>query len=216
MLSANSNNILKLASILAVVTLICSCYSTVCPGYPDEYMNWMPYRSAMNISFTDETETIRLHVGETYRSLPHKTSSWIIEPFCLIEATANISGDAGSPEIKIHSMYMYDPREEADYNYSISGNTIRDADGNILYSGFASFNFQSRDNEITTDYYITADLLASYYNGHKEYTNVLKLENDTTLNYYKPWVYQVYIAENVGIIQFTELRSKKVWSLIEE
>jgi hypothetical protein len=59
-------------------------------------------------------------------------------------------------------------------------------------------------------------LLTSFYNGYKDYANVLKLESDTVLSYYKPWVYQVWIAESAGIIQFIELKTKKVWSLIEE
>ncbi len=195
---------------------LAGCYRTNCPGYPDEYMKWIPYMSGAGITFTDGTDTMRLYVTEAYRSKPHKEATWIIEPFCYVEAYTILSGDTALPEIIVHSLYMNDPNEMAEYNYTFNGNSIRDADNNILYYGYAGFSFQATQNKITVNYHEPVSLLTSFYNGYKDYANVLKLESDTVLNYYKPWVYQVWIAESVGIIQFSELKTKKVWSLIEE
>lgn len=208
--------LLRIICLLTWILIFSGCHRTTCPGYPDEYMKWIPYTSASKILFTDGSETIMLRVGETFRSEPYEASSWILEPFCDVNATASISGDTALPEIMIRSMYINDPVDEADYIYTIEGNTIRDADYNILYAGWADFSFQVREDEISVYFPHTVSLMASYFNGYKEYYNVLKLENDTALNYYKPWVYQVYIAENIGVIQFRELKNKKVWSLIEE
>jgi hypothetical protein len=178
-------------------------------------MNWIPYESGVNVSFTDGTDTLRLSVKEVYRSAPYKSESWIIERSCYSDAQAFISGDTAYPEINVLSMNISDPSEMADYSYSLTGSTVKDADGNILISGWSTFSFQLIDNKITIEHYKPVDLMASYNNGYKEYANVLRLDADTSLNYYKPWVYRVYIAENVGLIQFTELRSEKTWSLDE-
>jgi len=202
--------------LLTWILLLSGCYRTNCPGYPDEHMNWIPYVSGSEILFTDGSGIIMLHVEETFRSEPYKTSSWIIEPYCHSDAIAQISGNPPLPEIMVYSMSLNDQVKEADYTYTIRGDDVRDADNNILYSGSADFSFQAREGKITVNFYKTVDLLDSFDNGYKEYDNVLKLEKDTALNYYKPWVYQVWIAESVGIIQFRELKTKKVWSLIEE
>ena len=112
---------LRITLLLTSILMLSGCHRTNCPGYPDEYMNWIPYVSGSKILFTDGSDIIMLSVGETVRSEPYKASSWIIEPFCHSDASAHISGNPDLPEIMIHSMYLIDQAEEADYNYTIRG-----------------------------------------------------------------------------------------------
>jgi hypothetical protein len=189
----------------AVLLLFCGCNRINCPGYENEYLNWIPYEEGDSIYFTDGTDTLKLRVNETYRSDAYKEHSWIIERSCYIEANASVSGDPDSVSITTSGFYTSDENFPKNYRYDISYNI-----------GSAFFDFQTLDNKITIDYGITVDLLNSFNNGFKDYTNVLKLEQDTTYPWGKPLIYQIYIVESVGIIQFKEPENQRTWSLMEK
>jgi hypothetical protein len=128
-----------------------------------------------------------------------------MERSCYVEANASVSGDPDSVSIKAISNYTSEETFPIAYRYIISYN---------IASAF--FDFQAWDNKVTTDYSITVDLLNSFNNGFKDYPNVLKLDQDTTYPWGKPLIYEIYIAESVGIIQFKESGNKRIWSLMEK
>jgi hypothetical protein len=189
----------------AVLILVLGCNRIDCPGYENEYLNWIPYEQGDSIYFTDGNDTLKLRVNETYRSKAYKEHSWIIERSCYIEANASLSGDPDSVSISTSGFYISEENFPIEYRYNISYNI-----------GSASFDFQAWDNRITIDYGITVDLLNSFNNGFKNYANVLKLEQDTTYPWGKPVIYQIYFAELVGIIQFKEPGNQRTWSLMEK
>jgi hypothetical protein len=57
------------------------------------------------------------------------------------------------------------------------------------------------------------EILSSYDNGYKIFSDVLKIENDTLFSYKQ--IYQIYIAKNIGFIQIKDRFNHKTWSLIE-
>lgn len=173
------------------------------PRYENEFLNWIPYEESDSVCFTDGTDTLKLRVNETYRSVAYKEHSWIIERSCYVEANASASGEPDSVSITILSFYVSDENSPVAYRYIIS-----------YKIGSAFFEFQALDNKITIDYGITVDLLNSFNNGFNDYSNVLKLDQDTTYPWGKPLIYEIYIAESVGIIQFKEAGNQRTWSLI--
>lgn len=188
---------------LAVLLSACGCNRIDCPGYENEYLNWIPYEESDSIYFTDGTDTLKLRVNETYRSVAYKEQPWIIERSCYVEANASVSGDPDSVSITATSYYTSEENFPIVYRYVISYNI-----------GSAFFDFQAWDNKVTIDYSITVDLLNSFNNGFKDYPNVLKLDQDTTYPWGKPLIYEIYIAESVGIIQFKESGNQRIWSLM--
>jgi hypothetical protein len=188
---------------LAVLLSVCGCNRIDCPGYQNEYLNWSQYEQSDSIYFTDGTDTLKLRVNETYRSVAYKEHSWIIERSCYVEANASVSGDPDSVSITTSSFYTSEENFPIVYRYIISYNI-----------GSAFFDFQALDNKVTLDYSIPVDLLNSFNNGFKDYPNVLKLDQDTTYPWGKPLIYEIYIAESVGIIQFKESGNQRIWSLM--
>lgn len=197
---------MKIFSLLTIILVISGCHRAQCPGYPDKYLNWIPYKQGDSAFFTDGTDTLKLLVNETYKSGTYKQRIvWNLEFPCQSSASAYISGDSYSHQIRINSEQIVTSEEpEMFYNYAISINS----------NDWSVFNFYVRNNEIATDFSrIPAQLLLSYNNGYKEYTNVLKLEMDTAGWLNPKMIYKLYIAESVGIIQFTETINHKIWSL---
>lgn len=200
---------MKISGFLTCIILIFGCHRAECRGYPEEYLNWIPYKLGEGASFTDGKDTLNLLVYETYKSRAYKQHAvWNMEIPCEINALAYISGDSNSHQIRIESE-LNDIPDEPDifYNYAISVNK----------NDWSAFSFYVNNHDITVGPGRTpAQLLLSYYNRYKEYSNVLKLEMDT-VNWLNPkMIYQIYIAESVGIIQFAETKNHKIWSLIGE
>ena len=197
---------LKIFGLLVGIISFTGCYRTECPAYPDEYLNWIPYKLGGSAYFTDGKDTFKLYVRETYKSGAYKQHSiWNMEFPCDISAEAYISGESNSSQIMVNSEHHDVPDEPAIfYNYSISVNN----------NDWSDFNFSVTDYDITTDHGVTpVQLLDNYNNGYKDYSNVLKLEMDT-VNWLNPkMIYIIYVAESVGIIQFTETLNHKTWSL---
>jgi hypothetical protein len=194
---------MKITGYLAVLILITGCYRNECPGYPDKYLNWIPYKEGDSIFFTDGTYTFKLFVEESYKTSAFKEQTWIIEKDCFGEARVSVSGDSASPGIREYSIFQGNSDQYISYFFDIS------------YNGWTHFVIHVRNNDITAGYgHLPQTLLPSYYNGYKEYSDVLKLDLDTLPPYAVIPVYQVYIAESVGIIQFKERKNHKIWSLI--
>jgi hypothetical protein len=196
---------MKILVFLTCIILLFGCHRAECPGYSEEYLNWIPYKLSEGASFTDGNDTLNLLVYETYKSGAYKQHSvWNMEIPCEINALAYISGDSNSHQIRIDSESI--PNEpDIFYNYAISVNK----------NDWSAFSFYVKSNDIAAGPARTpVPLLLSYCNGYKEYSNVLKLAMDT-VNWLNPkMIYQIYIAESVGIIQFTETKNHKIWSLI--
>ena len=115
-------HILKNISLLTIIFLLSGCHRTVCPGYPEEYLNWMPYKSGDNASFTDGKNTIELFVNETYRSGDYKQHKvWNMEFPCDMDARVILSGASNPNQILINREKRDIPDESGIfYNYALS------------------------------------------------------------------------------------------------
>jgi hypothetical protein len=191
---------MKTIGYLALVFLIIGCKEYECPAYPEEFLTWMPYNKGENLYFISGIDSLKLKVSETYRSGPHTSQTQFFKEFCRIEARVAILNESGSQIISQNSFY-------------------NDEAGHVTYDlnlfNFTSFaTFQIKNGIITTGYgQLPTNLLNEYSNGLNNYNNVLILNIDT-LNYNLSSVYQIYIAESIGIIQMNERKTKKKWCRI--
>ena len=177
---------------------------TDCPPYSEEYLNWMPYQQGERFSFTDGEDTFKLNVDETFRSSAYTiTQPMIAKKPCEADAYARISGDSFLPKIEVVGTYRSNI-EPGQITYVIE----------FLNSEYSTFIFIF-ENETFYDISLMDTLLKSYDNGYEQYNNVLKLESDTTVLHHQQ-IYQVCVAESVGIIQFKDIKNHKTWSLVEE
>jgi hypothetical protein len=66
---------------------------------------------------------------------------------------------------------------------------------------------------------IKSEIISSFLINNKIYQNVAKLEldtiNDGSINWRKPDIWKVYIADSIGIIQFEDCKSGKIWKIIK-
>lgn len=192
----------KTIGYLIFAFIIIGCANKDCPGYPEELLKWMPYSKGENLIFISGVDSLKLKVSETFRSSPHSAQSIYFNKYCRIEASITILNDSESQIISQRSIYSED-----------TGQATFDLD---LFNFTSYATFQIKNGVITTGLgQLPATLLNSYNNGFKDYDNVLVIDVDT-LNYRLSSVYQIYIAESIGVIQIKERKNYITWCLIEE
>jgi hypothetical protein len=170
----------------------------------------MPYKLGDKFSFSDGTSTIQLKVDEAYKSNAHtQRKGWAGYKMCTVEARARMTSNTFLPEIEYRSYFPYPaPNSDGDID-----TVCVDYEMLFLSSNeWSGFVFEIRAGQVLNK----IPLLNSYNNGYKEYFNVMKLEHDTlniSIGSISP-IFQVYIAESVGIIQFKDRKNNKTWSFI--
>ena len=194
---------------LTIILLISSCYQKInCPGYPEKYLVWMPYIKGEEFSLTNGIDKVQLKVESvditkayTKECLKNWECSCDCSARCTITSTSyfspiNISCDA----------YSYG----ADITFGFQTN-----------SGYNILQFRDNNGGSFVTYwpYQNTEFLNSYDNGYKIFNDVIKIESDTLLLpeilLSEEQIYQIYIAKEVGIIQFKDRFNNKTWSLIE-
>jgi hypothetical protein len=185
---------MKILRYIMIILLVAGCGKTHCPGYIEEYNNWIPYKQGDKLSFTDGKDTFNLKVDTAYRSTNYTQSSWPIDQACQAQADVNISGDTILPKISESCIVEIIGQTEKYYRIS------------FYCHENSFFSFDIKDLEKPTG------LLTNYDNGYSEYLNVLKLEIDTLT--IPQQIYLVYFAESIGIVQFLDRFNHKTWSLI--
>lgn len=193
----------------SLILLVTGCIGeTHCPAFQEKYLNWIPNKMSENLKFTDGSDTINFLIAEAQMS---KANSF--PDNCLCECGANaffrtttestnnltISGEAYGSDSLIYFYYF------TTCIYSgINDSTLQD-DG---------FSFEIKhDKVLISDSIPYVIPIAKFNNGTKNYSNVLKLENDTSDKKCRIW--QVYVADSIGIIQFSDRISMKTWKLVE-
>jgi hypothetical protein len=203
---------IKATGILTLMLLMTGCgEKTPCSAYPEKYLSWMPFQIGDKYSFTDGTSTFQLNVDEVYKTDAYtQKQKWPMDRMCEAEAYAKMTGIPFLSKIEFKSS-LPEPQS----------NSRGDIDTSFVYfmiiflsEEWSEFGFSIRDGQISNTIYFSTPipLLSSFNNGYKEYSNVLKLEHDTIIS--QTAIYQVYIAESVGIIQFTDRKNHKTWNLI--
>jgi hypothetical protein len=203
-INSRENNLMWRKILYLIITLlISSCtYHVDCPGYPEKYLVWMPYKSGQQFSLTDGIDTFHLIVETTDIRGPYTMKRLKLqkEYKCDSYAYCSITSDS-LPGISYYSDgYDYG----ADFKIGFQFN-----------SGAEVLQFQDNNGESYLTYWLYQhnEILSSYYNGCKVFNDVIKIESDTLAIDVR--IYQVYIAKNVGIIQFKDRSYHKTWSLIE-
>jgi hypothetical protein len=192
---------MKTIGYLVLAFLAIGCKEKVCPAYPEEYLNWMPYNKGENLCFVSGNDSLKLNVASTYRSGQHNAKpAPFNKDYCMIEARVDIL-DYSASQIIYQLSYYNEVSGQVSYDLSLFNHTT-----------FATF--QIKNGKITTGWsQLQTTLLDEYDNGFNKYNNVLILNIDT-LNYSLSTISRIYIAESIGIIQLRGLKNHKTWSLI--
>ncbi len=192
---------------LLIIILMTGCFGeTNCPNYPESKLNWLPYRLNNVIKFTDMTDTIEFTIEETFVS---DTYSFKKNSKCACEANALFKTDINKTiDVKIEGYSnFYDTRTTYEYHLIKYGGDFYSAQHSD------DFFFSDENNGIANA------IIPEYTVGNKKYKNVLKLELDTiddnSLNWSKPEIWRLIIADSVGIIQFDDCKLRKTWTRIE-
>jgi hypothetical protein len=186
---------------LIFILILTGCGSVDCPSFPEEGLDWMPYKQGDTISFTDGIDTFQLNVNETYRTSAYSIKkAFSYKETCEVIAYAKLSGNSSLPQFMMSGMSANLPRF---YTISFIGLT------NLI------FGIDSNGRIFSNDGVFLTENLAEYYNGFKEYSNVVEVAYDTIISY-ETQIYQAYVAKNVGVIQFKDRVNHKTWSLIGE
>jgi hypothetical protein len=203
---------MKTKWILTLMLLMTGCGEKVpCSAYPEKYLSWMPFQKGDKYSFTDGTTTFQLTVDEVYKTDAYTMKqTWPLDRMCEVEAYTVMTSNSLLSKIEFKSS-LPEPQP----------NSRGDIDTTFVYfriiflsEEWSEFGFSIRDGQISPSIFFssTIPLLSSFNNGYNVYNNVLKLEHDTLISQLA--IYQVYIAESVGIIQFKDRKNHKTWSLI--
>ena len=181
---------------------------TNCPNFPESKLNWLPYRLNNVIKFTDMNDTIEFTIAETFLSDAY---SFKKNCKCACEANALFKTDINKKiDIKIEGYSnFYNKDKKTTYEYHLIKY------GGDFYSAQHSddFNFSNENNGIANA------IISEFTVGKIKYKNVLILELDTiddnSLNWRKPEIWRLIIADSVGIIQFDDCKLRKTWTRIE-
>ena len=190
-----------------IIIFMTGCFGeTDCPKYPESKLSWLPYQLDNEIKFTNNFDTISFIINET----------WVSEGYsfknncdCACEANALFKTDINDKiNIKIEAYSnFYGDRTNYEYNLIKYGGDY--------YSAQRSddFYFSDENNGIENE------INSVYTIGNKTYKNVLELKLDTiddnSLNWRKPEIWRLIIADSVGIIQFDDCKSRNSWIRIE-
>jgi len=174
---------------------------TNCPEYPEAKLNWLPYQFDNVIKFSNNADTIDFIVNETFKSDAYSFKN---NCKCACEGNALIKTDIEDKiDIKIEGYSnFYGTRTNYEYNFIKYGGDF--------YSALRSDDFY---------FSIENDNIAEYKIDNKVYKNVIKIELDTiddnSLNWRKPEIWRLIIADSIGIIQFDDCKTRKVWKRVE-
>lgn len=183
---------------------------TNCSAYPEKYMSWIPFQKGAKYSFTDGTTTFQLNVNEVYKTDAYiRKQTWPLDKMCDAEAYAKMTSNSFLSKIEFISS-LPEPLPNSSGNMDTTFVYFRIV---FLSDEWSEFGFSIRDGQFSNTIFFSTPipLLSSFNNGYREYSNVLKLEHDTLIG--QAAIYQVYVAESVGIIQFKDRKNHKTWSL---
>ncbi len=207
-------SIIRYVLIISVLLNMMGCgEKTNCSAYPEKYMRWIPFQKGDQYSFTDGTNTIQINVNEVYRTEAYiEKQSWPMDKMCTSEAYAKMTSNSFLSNMEFTSS-LPEPLPDNSLNRDTASVYFRIV---LLSDEWSEFGFSIRDGQFANTIFFSTPipLLSSFNNGYREYSNVLKLEHDTLIN--KEAIYQVYVAESAGIIQFKDRKKHKTWSLINK
>jgi len=192
-----------------ILFLLTGCFGeTNCPAFPENRLSWIPYQPDSIIRYTDETDTVDFTIEETFKSNNYSFRS---NCDCLCEANASFRTKTNNDlnfKIEGYSNYY---GEITNYEFSF----IRYGYSGEYYTALNSddFYFGNKNGKMTDD------LIAEFQIDNKTYKNVLKIELDTiddnSLNWRKPSIWRIFIADSIGIIQFNDCTTRKTWRIIK-
>jgi hypothetical protein len=197
-------NIFRIGFLLTL-TLPTGCFfnETNCPSYPKDKLNWMPYTSNSSLRFSDGLDTMVFNIYDTYQSADH---SYKNNCACGCSSDAYFRTDTNSKrELQIQAVSTYNEEHQVDYLFTFTKYGYDGEDYTALY--------------IDDFYFMDSEIIPSFTVDNSTYENVIQLDKDTIgkndLNMRKPDIWRVYLADSVGIIQFEECNTGKIWKIIK-
>lgn len=193
----------KSIGIIGIIILLTSCWGEIyCPAFPKSKLNWVPYQENMEVRFSCAHDTIEFLIEKVYKT---DAFSYKKNCDCACGAGAGFQTNANlERELKIEGRGIYYD-EMCNYEYSF-----------IKYGGEYNSALSSDDFYFTENEKLIPEI---EINGIL-YNNVIKLQLDTignnSLNWRKPEIWRIFIADSIGIVQFENRKSNTIWVLVEK
>ena len=190
-----------------IIVLMTGCFGeTNCPKFPKSKLNWLPYQLDSKIKFTNDNDTIDFIVNEIFKSDAYSFKN---NCKCACEANALFKTNINDKiDLKIEgNSNFYGDRTNYEYKFIKYGGDFYSA----LRSDDFYFNIENDK--------ISAEIITDYQINQKIYKHVIKIEFDTigdnSLNWLKPEIWRVYIADSIGIIKFDDRKTRNEWKRVE-
>lgn len=200
---------------LTLILMIPSCNVKInCPGFPETHLVWMPYLQGEEFSLTDGIDTFQFKVewvditkAYTFTGSKLYYLNPPSEESCDRDARCNITGPK-----HIYSMIQIHGQQHGvlDWTHFLISFSTSNSDSHEDF--YFAYGVENNVEKVSSSL-PGEEILSSYDNGYKIFSDVLKIENDTLFS--NNQIYQIYIAKNIGFIQIKDRFNHKTWSLIE-
>jgi len=184
-----------------------------CPGIPETHLVWMSYKQDEVFSLTDGIDTFQFKVEKidiqkayTFTGCRFNYLNPPSERSCDCDAWCNITG----PKHVYSEIYISGEHVVSGWTYFWISFETPNSDA-YEYFRFA-YGIENNVEKVISSF-PGEEILSSYDNGYKIFSDVFTIESDTLLS--NRQIYQIYIAKNVGFIQIKDRFNQKTWSLIE-
>lgn len=174
-----------------------------CQSYPEQYLNWIPFENVQKIRFTNNQDSISFIIKEFSKTSEYEVSKRN-DVSCV--ATASFLSEANN-KLNIYIQGISTVIENSNrihFNYEfiepqIMGDEFMFSIENEIINGYDNFHeFHFFDTILIND---------------KEYKNVIHLEKEASET--ERNIIELYIAENIGIVKFTENNGTE-WFIVNE
>lgn len=198
--------------LFAILILFSSCnHPTFCPGFNEMELHWTPYKESQELIFSSGKDTLKLVINKVELDKSSNISDKC-KCECVPRATITTSTDS-IYKLGIEFECYYFPADSTKYTaivfHSLEQVNERDT---IVVAGICELKFEKNRIDSINSSKITP--LENYKIRNKYYSNVFKVDIEGYPNE-NCRINQFYLADSVGIIQFTDAKNQKVWSLVE-
>jgi hypothetical protein len=174
-----------------------------CQNYSEKHLKWIPYENVQEIRFTNNQDTITFFIEGFSKTSEYEVSK---RNDVSCEATASFFSEINNKlNIYIQGIStIIENSNQVHYNYEfieprIIGDEFMFSIENDVINGYDNFH----------EYHFFDKILLN----DREYRNVIHLKKQTSAT--EQNIIELYIAENIGIVKFTENNGTE-WFLINE
>jgi hypothetical protein len=195
----------KILYLFLLLLFVFSCSKkTECPGFPDEYIGYIPYKLGDILSFTNFEDTIHIKIISY-----DKDEGSTFESSCGYSCCASV--------FKVKSNFVQFVNDDF---FFIGDNVPSTNSSSFIYDmgGNDDFIFGFENEELYFWNYEEPKVIDSLYINKTLYQYIFDLEIDTmprqSVTWAPPKIWKMLFVKDVGIIKFYDFETKEEWELI--